>query len=768
MIALAAVVVAALAYGAGSAFAADIVTNATPGYYNAGIGTVLDGTSGLFPLANGASGDPVINPAPAPNLAPAAGPLDGFLGPGVPTGASWSASPVPIPLTWAINTETAIVYDVLAPPAGYTNVQASIGVDNGFFLWVDGVYIRGALAPGGSFPGEYVFPLPNLSGGHHLIQILREDHGGATGFDVRISATPTPTADLSLAKSDTPDPVAAGSILAYALTVNNAGPDTASNVKITDTLPAGTTYVSGPGSCTSASGVVNCTVGSIPAGNGATVTLNVSPSGDGFITNGANVFSDTMDPNPANNHAEATTLVQGPTDVALTKLDAPDPVVAGDLLTYTLRLTNSGPGVGRVINLVDNLPAGVDFVSASPSCAPLNPFQIVCSPADIPAGGMVDLMIVVRTHTPGTLENLAVVDRRSYDPNGANNTATATTTVISPNRPPTVSAGGPYTVNEGSTVLLTASGSDPDGDVLSYAWDLDDNGSFETPGQSVSYLGVDGPAAPTVAVRATDPGGLSASAKTTVQVNNVAPTIGAITAPLAPVSVGTPVTTSAPFTDPGVLDTHTALWSWGDGTFSAGAISETNGSGTAEGTHTYTSAGVYTVTLTVTDKDGGFGQSIFQYVVVFDRAAGFVTGGGWIDSPAGAYVANPSLTGRATFGFVSKYVPGRTTPDGNTEFQFRAAGFTFKSTSYEWLVVSGWTSQYRGFGTVNGVAGYGFLLTAYDGDQPGGDSVDRFRIKIWNAATHAVVYDNRLGASDDIASADPQALGAGSVVIHRS
>jgi len=72
MIALAAVVVAALAYGAGSAFAADIVTNATPGYYNAGIGTVLDGTSGLFPLANGASGDPVINPAPAPNLAPAA------------------------------------------------------------------------------------------------------------------------------------------------------------------------------------------------------------------------------------------------------------------------------------------------------------------------------------------------------------------------------------------------------------------------------------------------------------------------------------------------------------------------------------------------------------------------------------------------------------------------------------------------------------------------------------------------------------------------
>lgn len=88
------------------------------------------------------------------------------------------------------------------------------------------------------------------------------------------------------------------------------------------------------------------------------------------------------------------------------------------------------------------------------------------------------------------------------------------------NGPPTVSAGGPYTVIEGTQVVLTASGSDPDGDALSYAWDLDNNGSFETPGQSVNFsaAGIEAPATRTVAVRATDPSGASATATATIQV----------------------------------------------------------------------------------------------------------------------------------------------------------------------------------------------------------------------------------------------------------
>ena len=88
------------------------------------------------------------------------------------------------------------------------------------------------------------------------------------------------------------------------------------------------------------------------------------------------------------------------------------------------------------------------------------------------------------------------------------------------NDPPTVDAGGPYSVNEGSSVTLSATGSDPNGDSLSYAWDLDNNGSFETPGQSVTFdaASLNAPATYTVRVQATDTGGLTAVDEATIYV----------------------------------------------------------------------------------------------------------------------------------------------------------------------------------------------------------------------------------------------------------
>lgn len=110
-------------------------------------------------------------------------------------------------------------------------------------------------------------------------------------------------------------------------------------------------------------------------------------------------------------------------------------------------------------------------------------------------------------------------------------------------------------------------------------------------------------------------------------------------------------------------------------------------------------------------------------------------------------------------------------PAGETEFQFQAGNLNFHSDSYQWLVVSGsCKAQYKGTGTVNGVSGYSFLLTAYDaqagsGGSCGGSNVDRFRIKITLGS--AVVYDNVRGGSDDIDSANPMAISGGSIVIHK-
>jgi predicted extracellular nuclease len=234
---------------------------------------------------------------------------------------------------------------------------------------------------------------------------------------------------------------------------------------------------------------------------------------------------------------------------------------------------------------------------------------------------------------------------------------------------------------------------------------------------------------------------------------NYAPELGDITVAPNLAAVGANVNASVPFTDPDKLDTHTAVWDWGDGNTSAGTVTESNGAGTITGDHAYSTPGVYTVTVTVDDGYGNTDQAIFEFVIVYDPNSGFVTGGGWIDSPAGAYTADPSLTGKATFGFVAKYQKGATVPVGNTEFQFKTGDLNFQSVSYEWLVVAGSKAQFKGEGTINGAGSYKFMLTATDSNP------DKFRIRIWyeEAGVEYVVYDND---SD-------QALGGGSIVIHK-
>jgi len=333
---------------------------------------------------------------------------------------------------------------------------------------------------------------------------------------------------------------------------------------------------------------------------------------------------------------------------------------------------------------------------------------------------------------------------------------------------PWVEADGPFTVTEGSSVVLTAQGSDPDADEFTYAWDLDNDGSFETLGQSVTFSAaeLDGPSSHTVGVEVTDSAGLTATHEAAVEVANAAPAVGVISAPLDPVQVNTTVNVSAEFTDPGVPDTHTAQWQWGDETASSGDVAQASGSGSVAGEHTYAEPGVYTITFTVTDDDGDAGDSSFQYVVVYDPDDGFVTGGGWIMSPEGAYAPDASLTGKASFGFNAKYKKGANVPTGQTQFQFKVADLNFHSTEYQWLVIAGARAKYKGFGTINGDGDYGFMLTAIDGQINGGGGEDKFRIKIWDKASEDIVYDNQMGAADD--GDDATIIGGGNIVIHKS
>jgi hypothetical protein len=248
---------------------------------------------------------------------------------------------------------------------------------------------------------------------------------------------------------------------------------------------------------------------------------------------------------------------------------------------------------------------------------------------------------------------------------------------------------------------------------------------------------------------------------------NQAPVV-MITAPAsgAIFPVGAPVSFIGTFAD-NAGDTHTAQWMF-DNIVQAGVVNEASGGVTA--TYAFATPGVYQVKLTVTDQLGASGTAntvggLPAFIVIYDPSGGWVTGGGWINSPVGAYAADPSLTGKATFGFVSKYQRGAQAPTGQTEFQFKAANLNFHSTSYDWLVTSGARAQFKGSGTLNGSGDYAFMLTAIDGQVNGGGGQDKLRIKIWSKSDGGVIYDNLMGGTDDD---DPTTvLGGGSIVIHR-
>jgi hypothetical protein len=437
--------------------------------------------------------------------------------------------------------------------------------------------------------------------------------------------------------------------------------------------------------------------------------------------------------------------------------------VTGDVLTdsyASATFADNNVGTGKAVSVSGIAISGADAGNYTPNTTATTTANITPRPLSVTANDASRLYGVANPSFTGTLTGVASPDNITatyasaavpgtavgiYGPASANaivptlvdpggrlsnysvTSTNGTLTVTKRSTTTTVSfAANP--INEGGSTVATVTVTDTSGSALvnvdpagtvslsatgpltlgQTSATLTGNGAGVSTGQ-VTVTGVDNPGGTITASFPGDAVHQSGSNSAGLTVNNVAPTVGPITAPVSPTAVNTAISTSASFTDPGVLDTHTAAWSWGDTTTSAGTVTETNGSGSVTGSHTYTTDGVFTVTLTVTDKDGGQGQSVFQYVVIYNTGAGFVTGGGWITSPAGAYPANPTLSAKANFDFNAKYQSGTAVPTGQTEFQVKDANLNFHSTSYDWLVVTSPKFQYQGSGTINGGGNFGFL-----------------------------------------------------------
>jgi uncharacterized repeat protein (TIGR01451 family) len=244
------------------------------------------------------------------------------------------------------------------------------------------------------------------------------------------------TADLSATKTDAPDPVLAGQELTYTITVSNAGPQAATGTVLTDTLPAGSAFVSATtsqGTCSGTS-TVSCNLGTINSGSNATVTLKTKPMTAGTITNTASATANEADPDTANNTASATTTVNPAADLSITKTDSPDPVHQGQPLTYTIKVTNNGPSTATGVTLTDQFGknAGFGSVTTTQGTCSLKPQKalVTCNLGDLASGSSATVTLVVKPVMKGTITNTAAVSATSpTDPNTANNSASTTTTV---------------------------------------------------------------------------------------------------------------------------------------------------------------------------------------------------------------------------------------------------------------------------------------------------------------------------------------------------
>ena len=314
------------------------------------------------------------------------------------------------------------------------------------------------------------------------------------------------------------------------------------------------------------------------------------------------------------------------------------------------------------------------------------------------------------------------------------------------NRPPVLEPIGDKSLREGESIAFSVIASDPDGSDVSFGvTGMPTEATFDT-GTGRFSLTDAAQGISTITFSVTDGTETVYEEITITVIDGRAPIItNSLTDP-NPVAVGIPVTITALVDDTNMGGSIVESASC---SIDGGApLSMTARDGTFDGstesvlrTLTGLTTGVHRVTLQAADAEGNVATiSEPLLIIVYDPSAGFVTGGGWINSPVDPASPYQAATGKATFGFVAKYQKGMTAPKGETEFTFKTGGMTFHSESYNWLLVTQTpgglpTAELQGTGILNGVGGYVMTLTTVDNGR-----ADTLRFRIADSM-NKVVYD---------------------------
>lgn len=241
-------------------------------------------------------------------------------------------------------------------------------------------------------------------------------------------------ADLSLGLTATPNPVLLGGNLSYALSVTNRGPNAATRTRLENRLPEGVHLVSAEasqGSLTNIGGTITVEFGELAVGATVTLAVVATPTVDGQVTNTATVMADEIDSNTMDNTAEIVVTVERAVDLQVTQEVLPQPGLLGQPLTFSLTVTNRGPGLATGVQLRDRLGEGLALIAEelSVGISTNEDGTLVFDLGDLPSGAGATVVVVTTPTRVGLVTNVVEAIANETELNADDNTIASVVTV---------------------------------------------------------------------------------------------------------------------------------------------------------------------------------------------------------------------------------------------------------------------------------------------------------------------------------------------------